>query len=90
MAKAIASAQTCAVNYAEVVSHYGYLGMPAAAIDAMLDPLSIAVAPADKVTSRIAERLRTITSGAGLSRGDRYCLAMAQRDGSPARTSDSR
>jgi PIN domain nuclease of toxin-antitoxin system len=90
VAKAIASARMCAVNYAEVVSHYAYLGMPAAAIDAMLDPLPITIIPADQATSRIAGRLRAATSSAGLSLGDRYCLALAQRDGLPAWTSDSK
>ena len=36
VSKSIASARMSAVNYAEVVSHFAYLGMPAAAIDAML------------------------------------------------------
>ncbi|EJL24233.1 type II toxin-antitoxin system VapC family toxin [Novosphingobium sp. AP12] len=89
VAKAIASARMSVVNYAEVVSHYAHLGMPSAAIDAMLDPLPIAIVPADHATSRIAGRLRSVTASAGLSLGDRYCLALAQRDGLPAWTSDS-
>ncbi len=89
VSKAIASARMSAVNYAEVVSHFAYLGMPAAAIDAMLDPLPIEIVPADHATSRIAGRLRTVTASAGLSLGDRYCLALAQRDGLPAWTGDT-
>jgi len=89
VSKAIASARMSAVNYAEVVSHFAYLGMPPAAIDAMLDPLPIAIVPADQATSRIAGRLRAVTASAGLSLGDRYCLALAQRDGLPAWTGDT-
>lgn len=89
VAEAIASARMIAVNYAEVVSHYAFHGMPAAAIDAMLDPLPIEIVPADKAISRLAGRLRAVTASAGLSLGDRYCLALAQRDGLPAWTSDS-
>jgi ribonuclease VapC len=88
VAKAIASARLCAVNYAEVVSHFAFLGMPAADIDAMLDPLPIEIVPADRSLSRIAENLRSVTSEAGLSLGDRYCLALAQRDGLSAWTCD--
>ncbi|GFE76609.1 type II toxin-antitoxin system VapC family toxin [Novosphingobium sp. TCA1] len=89
VSKSIASARMSAVNYAEVVSHFAYLGMPAAAIDAMLDPLPIEIVPADQAISRIAGRLRAVTASAGLSLGDRYCLALAQRDGLPAWTSDT-
>ena len=88
VAKSIASARMSAVNYAEVVSHFAYLGMPNADIDAMLDPLPIAIVPADRALSRIAAQLRSVTSAAGLSLGDRYCLALAYRDGLPAWTCD--
>ena len=89
VAKAIASARMSAVNYAEVVSHYVFRGMPTAAIDAMLDPLPIEIVPADHAISKLAGRLRGITASAGLSLGDRYCLALAQRDGLPVWTSDT-
>ncbi|GLK44988.1 MULTISPECIES: type II toxin-antitoxin system VapC family toxin [Novosphingobium] len=89
VSKAIGAARMSAVNYAEVVSHFAYLGMPTTAIDAMLDPLPIKIVPADHATSRIAGRLRAVTASAGLSLGDRYCLALAQRDGLPAWTSDT-
>lgn len=88
VAKAIASARLCAVNYAEVVSHFVYLGMPDADIAAMLDPLPIEIVSADHTLSRLAGHLRVLTADAGLSLGDRYCLALAQRDGLPAWTCD--
>ena len=69
------------VNYAEVVSHFVHAGM--------LDPLPLALVPADEALAKIAGRLRGVTSTAGLSLGDRFCLALAQRDGLPAWTSDA-
>jgi ribonuclease VapC len=89
VAKAIASARMSAVNYAEVVSHYAFHGMPATAINAMLDPLPIEIVPADHAISRMAGRLRAVTASAGLSLGDRFCLALAQRNGLPVWTSDT-
>jgi len=89
VSNAIASARMSAVNYAEVVSHFAFHGMPVASIDAMLDPLPIAIVPADQTTSKLAGRLRAVTASAGLSLGDRYCLALAQRDGLPAWTGDT-
>lgn len=88
VADAIASARISAVNYAEVVSHYIRLGMAERDVDAMLDPLPMAVIPADKALAQLAGRLRAVTAEAGLSLGDRFCLALAIRDGVPALTAD--
>jgi ribonuclease VapC len=89
VADAIAGARMCVVNYAEVVSHFAYAGMPEREIDAMLDPLPFDLVPVDKALAQIAGRLRKVTSEAGLSLGDRFCLALALRDGLPAWTSDT-
>ena len=88
VASAIADARVSSVNYAEVVSHFIYAGMPAHEVDAMLQPLPIRVVPADQALATVAGRLRGVTADAGLSLGDRFCLALAQRDGLPAWTSD--
>jgi PIN domain nuclease of toxin-antitoxin system len=88
VAGAIAGARVSSVNYAEVVSHFIHAGMPEQEIDAMLDPLPMVVVPVDKALARLAGRLRGVTAEAGLSLGDRVCLALAQRDGLPAWTSD--
>jgi PIN domain nuclease of toxin-antitoxin system len=88
VAGAIAGARVSSVNYAEVVSHFIHAGMPEQEIDAMLDPLPMVIVPVDKALARLAGRLRGITAEAGLSLGDRVCLALAQRDGLPAWTSD--
>ncbi len=88
VAAAIAGARISAVNYAEVISHFVHAGMPEREVDAMLDPLPLTVVPVDKALAQLAGRLRAVTSSAGLSLGDRCCLALAQRDGLPAWTSD--
>ncbi|MBT0671768.1 type II toxin-antitoxin system VapC family toxin [Novosphingobium profundi] len=88
VANAIAGARISAVNYAEVVSHFIFAGMPENEVDAMLDQLPITIVPADLAVSKIAGRLRAITATAGLSLGDRYCLALAHRDNLPAWTCD--
>lgn len=88
VAGAIAGARISAVNYAEVVSHFVHAGMPEREVDAMLDPLPLTVVPVDKVLAQLAGRLRAVTAEAGLSLGDRVCLALARRDGLAAWTSD--
>ncbi|MBV1692690.1 type II toxin-antitoxin system VapC family toxin [Novosphingobium sp. G106] len=84
----IASARIGVINYGEVVSHFVRLGMPERDIDAMLDPLPMEVVPADKGLGKMAGRLRGVTAQAGLSLGDRFCLALALRDGLPAWTAN--
>jgi len=88
VAAGIAGARVSSVNYAEVVSHFVHAGMPERQVDAMLDPLPVAIVPADKALAQIAGRLRATTADAGLSLGDRFCLALAKREGLPAWTSD--
>jgi len=79
VATGIAGARVSSVNYAEVVTHFIHAGMPEREVDAMLDPLPLTVVPADKALAQIAGRLRAITAEAGLSLGDCFCLALAQR-----------
>jgi ribonuclease VapC len=88
VAAAIADARICTINYAEVVTHFIHLGMPEREVDAMLDPLPMTIVPTDKALAQMAGRLRAVTAGHGLSLGDRFCLALAKRDGLPAWTSD--
>ncbi|WP_298270289.1 MULTISPECIES: type II toxin-antitoxin system VapC family toxin [Alphaproteobacteria] len=85
---ALAGSRMSVVNMAEVASHYHKLGMPDADVDAMLRPLPIELVPADAALAREAGRLRRHTVEGGLSLGDRFCLALAKRDGLPAWTSD--
>jgi ribonuclease VapC len=88
VAGAIAGARMSAVNFAEVVSHFIHAGMPPDEVDAMLAPLPLIVVEADAALATKAGRLRRATAEAGLSLGDRFCLALAARDGLPAWTAD--
>jgi PIN domain nuclease of toxin-antitoxin system len=76
------------VNLAEVVSHYAKLGASREDIEVMLRPLSLSLAPVDTALSFEAGMLRTATLPRGLSLGDRYCLALAKREGAPAMTAE--
>lgn len=88
VATAIDQASISAVNLAEVISFYIHLGMPADEVDAMLAPLPFKTISADAELARRAGQLRAITSKAGLSLGDRFCLALAEREGATALTAD--
>ena len=78
------------VNLAEVVGHHAKLGAARPDIEALLRPLPIRVVPVDATLSYEAGMLRRITLERGLSLGDRYCLALARREGVPALTAERR
>ena len=81
VAGVIADASVCAVNQAEVISHFVHLGAPLEDIRAMLGALPYIVVPADDALAWEAGSLRSMTASAGLSLGDRFCLALAKRLG---------
>ncbi|MBV1796733.1 type II toxin-antitoxin system VapC family toxin [Siccirubricoccus sp. G192] len=83
-------AAMAAVNLAEVISHYARPGAARPDIEALLRPLPIRVLPVDAALSYEAGMLRRITLERGLSLGDRYCLALAKREGLPALTAERR
>lgn len=88
VAEAIGEARISAVNHAEVVSYFVHAGTRAENVEAMLRPLPLTVAAADRELATLAGQLRVATADAGLSLGDRFCLAQALRDGLPAWTAD--
>jgi ribonuclease VapC len=88
VAAVVSEARMNAINFAEVVSHFDFLGTPLEQIEAMLAPLSVEVVPADRKLAMVAGTLRAVTAKAGLSLGDRFCLAQALTDGLPAWTAD--
>jgi PIN domain nuclease of toxin-antitoxin system len=88
VAEAIGEACMSVVNFAEVVSHFIRNGMPPAEVDAMLTPLPITLVSADTDLSRLAGHLRGPTAEAGLSLGDRFCLALSMTEKLPVWTSD--
>lgn len=87
---ALTEASMSVVNMAEVASHYHKLGMPDDDVAAMLRPLPVRLVPADVDFAWEVGRLRSLTVEAGLSLGDRFCLALAKREGLPAMTADRR
>jgi len=88
VATLIDEARISVVNYAEVVSYYAKLGSDGLAVTRMLRALPIAVVPADEELALAAGMLRPSTLEAGLSLGDRFCLALAKREKATAVTAD--
>jgi ribonuclease VapC len=88
VAGVIADASVCAVNQAEVISHFIHLGAPLDEIRAMPGALPYLVVSADDDLAWDVGSLRSVTASAGLSLGDRFCLALAKRIGAPAYTAD--
>ena len=88
VAQVLTGSRMCVVNIAEVTSHFVHNDMPPSAVDAMLHPLPITLVDADAELARSAGHLRALTAKAGLSLGDRFCLALAKREGLPAWTAD--
>jgi ribonuclease VapC len=84
---ALDGALLCAVNQAEIVRYYAKPGASRPDIEAMLRPLPITVVPVDAALSYDAGTLRL---PGGLSLGDRYCLALAKREGVSALTAERR
>jgi ribonuclease VapC len=81
-------AKLSAVNVGEVAAKLRDLGMPEATVETVLGGLQIDVRTHDREAALAAGFLRPATRGAGLSLGDRACLALAAALGAPAVTAD--
>ena len=81
-----------AVNLAEVLSRLAERGTPPPqALDTLADAGVLQVLDIDAgivADASAVAQLRPLTKTSGLSLGDRYCLAFAQRLGVPALTAD--
>jgi ribonuclease VapC len=77
-----------AVNLGEVVGHFARIGSPEADIRLMLDPLPFVRVALDEELAFIAGLMLPATREAGLSFGDRACLALANKLGVQALTAD--
>ena len=64
------------VNFAEVVSHFTHAGVPQAELREMFATIRLSLVDADAELAWSAGRLRRTTAEAGLSLGDRFCLAL--------------
>lgn len=85
---ALDSAIMSAVNLAEVMAGLIRNGASEREGRAVIRALAMTVIPADEELAIDAGLMRPITDRAGLSLGDRFCLALARRVGSPALTAD--
>ncbi len=77
-----------AVNYHEVIAKLIDRGVDAEEAKAMLGELDIDIVDVDREQADLAGILRAETRKAGLSLGDRTCLALAQAKGAVAVTTD--
>lgn len=76
------------VNFAEAVTSLTDAGLSEAEIRAQLRALELKIVPFDIELAYQTGRLRLLTRQAGLSLGDRACLALAQQLGLPVLTAD--
>jgi ribonuclease VapC len=84
----LVGATISAVNICEVLSKLRDDGLNDAQADAAVSAMDLRVVPFDRPQARIAARLRPVTRYAGLSLGDRACLALGDRLGCPVVTAD--
>lgn len=88
VAQALEDAAVSAVNLSEVVAKLLESGMPLEEAEEALGGLGLDVRPFHEGAAWEAGALRAGTRKAGLSLGDRACLALARELGAPALTAD--
>ena len=76
------------VNYSEVVAKLADLGARGDEVQRLLGRLNLQVIPFNEDQALVAGLMRPSTREAGLSLGDRACLALSQSYGLTALTSD--
>lgn len=84
----LAASVICTVNLSEVVAYAARNGVAEADIHRLLDPMPFERTPFDDALAYAAGLLAPVTRPAGLSLGDRACLALAARLGAPVLTAD--
>jgi PIN domain nuclease of toxin-antitoxin system len=77
-----------AVNLAEVVAVLVRRGMPVARVREIIEPFDLDVQPFDSEDAYHGGEISGSTKAAGLSLGDRACLAAAKRLGRPVLTAE--
>ena len=77
-----------AANLAEVFAKLSDHGLPALEAVRAVAILGLEVAPMTEAQAQRSAELRPLTRSAGLSLGDRACLALAAELGAPAVTAD--
>ena len=86
--EALPGATINAVNVSEVVARLAEGGMPGPPIQEAIDGLRLDIVPFDAELALAAGLLRPLTRSAGLSLGDRACLALGMRLQLPVLTAD--
>jgi PIN domain nuclease of toxin-antitoxin system len=84
----LVGATISAVNICEVISKLHDDGLNEAQADAAVFAMDLRVVSFDEPQARAAARLRSLTRHAGLSLGDRACLALGLVLGRPVVTAD--
>lgn len=84
----LVGATVSAVNVCEVLSKLHDDGLNEEQAQAAVAVMDLRAVPFDGLQARTAARLRSMTRHAGLSLGDRACLALADRLGYPVVTAD--
>jgi ribonuclease VapC len=84
----LADSAVAAVNLSDIVGYFARSGAAESEIRLVLDPLPIARIPFDEGVAFAAGMILPTTRKAGLSFGDRACLALASRLGVQALTAD--
>jgi PIN domain nuclease of toxin-antitoxin system len=85
---ALPGAFVSSVNYTEVVSKALDRGEALTVLLRKLSAMGFSIVPHDAGLARRAGELRLSTRKAGMSLGDRACLALAERERLPALTAD--
>lgn len=85
----LVDARIGAVNLSEVVAKLQERGVPDDVVEESLAELNLIIVPFDAEQAVMAGKLRRDTRAAGLSLGDRACLALAAMLGATAITTDS-
>lgn len=88
VAESIPGAAISAVNLSEVVSKLMERGVPEQAVRSALRGVELEIYPFEEDLAYRTGVLRMATREAGLSLGDRACLALAQQLAAPALTTD--
>ena len=84
----LTAALVSATSYAEVIAKLVDRGAPAEEIAAILADLDIEIVPVDRQQAELAGLIRATTREAGLSVGERACLALALTRRAVAVTTD--
>ena len=84
----LANASISAVNLSEVLARLFAIGIPEGEAEIAVAKLDLRVVPFDEMHARDTARLRSVTRHAGVSLGDRACLALGNRLGCPVVTGD--